>query len=196
MPADPNREPGAATSHLVYDEKTGRIVGRFRRYDHPRKEYASCDAEEILELFRDDEQTLAQPVDGAPEHLAVLATELPLGTRLADFQVAKKRRALVERPRLRLRTDRTVLTGDGQDTVTLEVEAIDRRGRVNPKLQTELVVTTTRGKLSRPGGRMALDQGRGSLELTSVRETVERVRVRVEAADGSAAPDALELRFE
>ena len=56
-------------------------------------------------------------------------------------------------------------------------------------------VTTDRGKLSERGGVMSLVQGRASFTLTSVNETVHKVRVRAESLDGNLERGELVLEF-
>lgn len=187
---------GPTLTHVVYDRTNGRVLGRFRRYDVTRDEYCKCEPDEVLTLFSGDEAVMFQVTGGDVNNLAVLTVTLPTAANLGAMRVSAKRQALVSLPRLRLRTEREVLEGDGEDSVPVYIDAVDEQGRALRDYQGEVHVTTTRGKLSARGGRVTVKDGQGSLTLTSVRETVDRVWVRARALDGSAVSDELLLRFE
>jgi hypothetical protein len=185
-----------ALTYVVYDKTNGRILGRFRRYEVTRDEYCACDSDEVVALFSGDEAMVSQVTDGDIRNLAVLTATLPSAANLGVLSVSEKRQALVGRARLRLRADREVLDGNGEDSITVYIDVVDDQGRVLRDYQGDIQVTTDRGKLSARGGRVAVQGGYGSLTLTSVRETVDRVWVRAKSLDGSAMSDQLLLRFE
>jgi hypothetical protein len=193
----PTDDQAPAPAQLVYDRTTGRPLGRFRRLQVTDNAYRERDPDEVLTLFGDDDGVLARVADGDPRNLAVMTAELPAGARLGALRISRKRGAIVERPRLRLRAEREVLEGDGEDSVTIHVEVVDGRGKVlRDDAERDVRLTTSRGKLSAHGGRLTLEQGVGSLTLTSVRETVDRVRLRARDPRGGAAGDEIVLRFE
>ena len=183
-------------THVVYDKTTGRIVGTLRHYDLLSGEYRQSDPEKVLELFASDKVALSKVTDGDVDNLAVTATVLPPEAKVSALRFSARRKSLVTRPRLRLRSDRDAIEGDGVDSVTLYIDVIDEGGSVMREYQNEVHVTTTRGKLSTKGGRVNVEAGQGSIVLTSVRETVDRVDVKARTPDGSAVSDELTLSFE
>jgi hypothetical protein len=185
-----------ALNHMVYDRTNGRILGRFRRYDVTRDEYCECAPDEVLALFSGDDTIVSRVTDGDMRKLAVLTTTLTSTANPGALSVSENRRALVSRARIRLRADRDLLEGNGEDSITVYIDVVDDQGRVLRDYQGEIHVSTDRGKLSARGGQVAVQGGQGSLTLTSVRETVDRVWVRAKTLDDSAMSDALLLRFE
>ena len=183
-------------THVVYDKTTGRILGTLRHYDMTSGEYGHYDPDKVLELFASDKAVLAKITDGDVSNLAITATELPANTKTSALRFSEKRQAIVARPRLRLRADREVIEGDGKDSVTILIDVVDEAGRIQRDYQTEVHVTTTRGKLDAKGGRVAIENGQGKVVLTSVRETVDRVQVQAKTLDGSAVADEMTLSFE
>jgi hypothetical protein len=197
MPSERTDDLQPALTHVIYDRTTGRPVGRFRRFDVTGDACGEIPAEEVLALFGGDDGILTRVADGDPRNLAVVTAELPAATRLDTLRMSTKHSRLVERPRLRLRAEREVLEGDGEDSVTIHVELVDGRGKaLRGDAERGVHLTTSRGKLSARGGRLILEQGVGSLTLTSVRETVDRVRLRARDPRGGAAGDEIVLRFE
>ncbi|HEX8492156.1 MAG TPA: hypothetical protein VF658_04890 [Pyrinomonadaceae bacterium] len=189
-------EDAEKVTHVVYDKATGRIVGTLRHHDMVSGKDTAYDTDKVLELFSGDQAVLSKITDGDVSNLAVMTTSLPATSNVRTLRFSDKRQALVMRPRLRLRADREVLEGDGKDAVTLSIDVIDEEGRVLRDYQGEVLVTTTRGKLSTKGGRVKVEAGQGSVILTSVRETVDRVQVKARMPDGSAASDEMMLSFE
>ena len=98
-------------------------------------------------------------------------------------------------PQLRVTVEKDRLNGDGSDTTAIEVQAVDAAGRPVRDLDDEIRVTTQRGKLSELGGLVKLVRGRAKLELTSVDETVHRVRVRAVSLRGRAAAGETVVEF-
>lgn len=183
-------------THVVYDKTTGRIVGTLRHYDVASGEYSHYDSDKVLELFASDKTTLSKITDGDVRNLAMTAAVLPSNVKASTLRFSARRQTLVARPRLRLRADREVLEGDGQDSLTLYIDVVDEEGRIQRDYQSEVHVTTTRGKLAAKGGRVVIENGQGNVSLTSVRETVDRVQVKARTPDGSATSDEMTLSFE
>jgi hypothetical protein len=183
---------------VVYDAVTGRVLGTYREYavGDAAEAQPPQDEARILDLFGADEGALSRVTDGDIANLAALTIEPGALDRPGQMAVSGKRKALVRLPRLRLRSERDVLEGDGKDAVALTIDVLDAQDRVVRDYQGTVHVTTTRGKLSTRGGRTEVKQGQAELTLTSVPETVARVVVRVTAPDGTAAPGELRLRFE
>ncbi|MEA2574699.1 MAG: hypothetical protein QOH93_1997 [Chloroflexia bacterium] len=182
--------------HVVYDNSTGRILGTYRHYNLDENRYEEHDTEEVLALFRGDERVLRQVTDNEAENLALLSSKLPKNAVLHNMQVSAKRQHLVSRPQLRLRADRDSLEGDGQDSLTIQIDVLDGKGKVMGDYKGEVHISTSRGKLSARRGQVALEGGRGSTNLVSVRETVDKVYVKVEDPTGMAQSDILVLAFE
>ena len=183
-------------THVVYDKTTGRIVGTLRHYDMLSGKETDYDTDKVLELFSGDQAVLSKVTNGDVSNLAVMTTSLPATSNVNSLRFSDKRQSLVPRQRLRLRTDREVLEGDGNDSVTIYIDVVDEDGRIQRDYQSEVHVTTTRGKLSTKGGRVKVEAGQGNVVLTSVRETVDRVQVKARTPDGSAVSDEMTLSFE
>jgi hypothetical protein len=189
-------ESDEKVTHVVYDKTTGRILGTVRHFDVVSGKETSYDEDKVLGLFSGDQAVLSKVTNGDVSNLAVMTTSLPNTTNINSLRFSDKRQALVPRQRLRLRTDREVIEGDGEDSVTLYIDVVDEDGRVQRDFEGKVHVTTTRGKLDAKGGRVAIENGRGKVVLTSVRETVDRVRVQAKTPDGSAVSDEMTLSFE
>jgi hypothetical protein len=189
-------ESDQGITHVVYDKTTGRILGTLRHYDMVSGEYGHYDPDKVLELFASDKAVLAKITDGDVSNLAMTATALPTAAKISEMRFSAQRQTLVPRQRLRLRSDREVLEGDGEDSLTIFIDVVDEDGRIQRDYQSEVHVTTTRGKLDAKGGRVAIENGRGKVVLTSVRETVDRVQVKARTPDGSAVSDEMMLSFE
>lgn len=183
-----------ARSYVVYDKETGRAVGRYRRYDMASDTFSECDAGEVLGFFAESDSVLGAVTDGAPDNLDVLETNQPIAS-LRSLRVETQAKRLVEQSRLHLAADRDELEGDGADTAQLSLTVYDRHGQVDSSREGRVRVTTTRGKLSARGGVVDLKEGRASLTLTSVPETVQRVIVRAAMMDGSAQKAEIALAF-
>ena len=106
-----------------------------------------------------------------------------------NYYIDVERRQFVPRLRLQLQAERTELQGDGQDAVEIAIRVLDNGGNVAQDFNGELRVTTTRGRLSRPGGRVTAQGGQASIKLTSVPETVARVTVTVQDPSGRCISD-------
>lgn len=187
-----------AVTHVVFDPDTGRILGRMRHdpglgddHDHDH-EAAGChcaDDPAVLAAFA-EEGTAGK----APPRLLDAPQELP--GRLGGLRVDLRSHRLVRLPHLVVDPERTVLEGDGQDTVTVEIRAVDDEGAVAEDFSGEVHVQTGRGKLSARGGTVRLERGRATIRLTSVAETVDAVPLVARATDGSATAARTSLAFE
>jgi len=182
-----------ALSCIVYDKVTGRPLGRHRHFDAMANKMIEVDEAEALALFAADDGTLEKVTDSDAANLAVLKAGTPITSALRGSLVVKNR--LVRLPKLALFSDQPELVGDGKSTATLTITLQDEQERVINAASNEVVVTTTRGKLSVRAGRCRLKNGRATLTLTSVPETVQDVRVQVELAEGLAEPAEVRLAF-
>ena len=180
-------------SYIVYDKVTGIPVGRHRQFDLAENRMVEADEADILALYGADESTMQKVTDADVANLAVLKTSLPDAQTNLRMRVSKNR--LVEQPKLVIYSDRDELEGDGEDSATLTIMLQNDKGKVISKANNDVLVTTTRGKLSARGGLVTLKNGRITLTLKSVPETVQAVQVRCELVDGGAEPAETRLAF-
>ncbi len=180
-------------THVVFDPGSGRILGTLRHdRDEGADSHETCGCGQDAELL----QTFL-PVEAQEAPVPAL-TDLPADapSRLDLLRVDPRSRALRVLPSLVVDTERSVLEGDGEDTVAIEIRAVDESGAVLTDFSGEVHVRTGRGKLSARGGMVRLEGGRATVKLTSVAETVDAVPLVVHTPDGSAAPARTSLAFE
>jgi hypothetical protein len=184
---------GQDLSYIVYDKVTGLPIGRHRHFDAVANKLVEADEAEILSLYAADEGTMQKVTDRDAANLAVLKTNLP--DTQGRFRMRVNKNRLVEQPRLVMFSNKDDLEGDGQDQATLTIMLQNNKGKVAARAKDEVLVTTTRGKLSVRGGLIALERGRATLTLRSVPETVQVVTVRCELVNGGAEPAEIRLAF-
>jgi hypothetical protein len=172
-------------SQAVFERDSGRVVATVRKLDVASGELVSASEDEVLGLVGGD-------ADSAK--LGVVTVEADSAAS-APVRVEPERGEVVVPPRLRLEVDRDELEGNGEDTAEISVDVVDEGGTRVTGQGGAVHVSTTRGRLSARGGDIGLENGRGSLTLTSVRETVDAVTVRATATDGSLLPGEVVLRF-
>lgn len=175
-------------AHVVFDPRTGRILGTMHHDPHPE---GDCDCE-------DDEDALLAFVPSA-------ATDAPLPriapmperatTRLRQLRIDPATRRAEPLPRLVIEPARHTIEGDGEDTVAVEIRAVDEDGAVVSDYAGEVQLRAGRGKLSERRGIVQLREGRATVDLTSVRETVEDVPLDVVALDATATPARTTVTF-
>lgn len=190
MPIEPPETPALVT-HVVFEPGTGRILGTLR-HDPADGHDEDCRCHEDEDLLR-----TFQPA-GTPEHVLPQLAASPAGKmpRLDRMRVDPGSRLLQALPQLVVDPERTVMEGDGEDTIALEIRAVDEQGAVMEDFDGEVHVSAGRGKLSARGGTVRLERGRATVRLTSVRETVDTVPVVVRASGGEAAAARASLAFE
>ena len=181
---------------VVFDRVSGKILQTHSRLDAEKDEYVQVSGEDLKKELASDKFILSKLTNQDPANLDFLLVEHP-GTWDSNMPMAVdvKSRQLVALPRLQLSAEKTALAGDGSDSVTIEVQAVDVRGKPMRDLEGGVRVTTERGKLSERGGIIKLVRGHGKVKLTSVNETVRSVWVRADSLDGSAARGELRLEF-
>jgi hypothetical protein len=180
-------------SYIIYDKVTGLPVGRHRHFDATDNKFVEADETEALLIFTNDESTLQKLTDGDAANLAILKSDAPPSKLQRAMRVSKNR--LVQQPTLVIFSDRHEIEGDGKDSVTLTIMLQNENGQVLNSATDEMLVTTSRGKLSARAGRISLKNGRAALTLTSVPETVSMVRVRARLINGAAQPAETRLAF-
>jgi len=183
--------------YVVFDKNTGRIVHRQSRYDAEAGAHVAIPAEEVLALAREagglDDRQSAGATAGADLDVLEL-TDVAEGATVR-MRVNVPNRDLVPRPALRVEPARAELEGDGSDTVTVRISAVDAAGRPLKDFSGPVRVSTTRGKLSARGGRLELKNGAGEVDLTSVNETVGAVRIMARCAGGVCIAGEAEVEF-
>ena len=196
MKRQQHSDAGDTPVQIVYDKTTGEVLATHRSFSLEEGKFREVPSEEVLETYRDEQSVVARVAGRNAENLAVLNTTMSSLASAAAPRVSARRQAVVAKAHIRLRTDRDALEGDGQDSVNISIDVVDEGGQVMRDFQGELKVTTSRGKLSARGGRVQIERGQGTVTLTSVRETVERVSVRASAAGLATDSDELVLSFE
>jgi hypothetical protein len=183
----------APIAYVIYDKKTGRPVGRHRQYNAVEGEFEAADESALLSLYQKNEDILSRVSNGDPENLAVMKPAKASFRSFRNMQV--KNAQLVARQKLVMFSDKDELEGDGKDSAQLTIMLQDETGKVVTTASDSVLVTTSRGKLSARGGELKLKKGRTSLTLTSVPETVNEVKVKVDVGEGLAEPAELTLAF-
>jgi len=185
-------------TYAVYDKKTGNIVHMHNSYDAEQDAYSECDPEEVKQLVTEDDFVMLNVTDSDPNNLEVIATnDIPevLPLRDVGYNVDLKSKKVVEKPKLQLSTKKTQLEGDGKDQSKIDINVMDKRGKVFQGYNGEVKVTTSRGKLSARGGQVQIKKGVGQVGLTSVNETVNRVTVAARCLEGKCISAKLEFEF-
>lgn len=176
--------------YVVYDATTGAVLGSHSSVG-PDGRLRKVTQKEVLSVVGPAvESTL-----GSSPKLAVLEVDESKVDPSTPMRVDVKGKQLVEAPVLRVSAERTELEGDGEDSVELQVAAVDSSGKPFKSFAGEVQVTTTRGRLSERGGVLALAGGQGTIRLTSVPETVQVVTVTATDPSGVATPGTLDLAF-
>jgi hypothetical protein len=184
---------GQDLSYIVYDKVTGVPIGRHQLFDAVANKYVEADEAEIIALYAGDDAMMQRVTEADAANLAVLKASLPDAQGRMRMRVSKNR--LVEQPKLVMFSDKDELEGNGEDSATLTIMLQNDKGKAVAKAKDEVLVTTTRGKLSARGGLLNLQNGRATLTLRSVPETVQVVTVRCELVNGGAEPAEVRLAF-
>lgn len=186
------RTGGEIIRYAGYDTRTGRIVHTHSEFSVLGNRYVEVPVDQLKARFGADPVVVAKLTDGDPANLDYLRAD---GTGPLRAVVDTVNRRLVAPPRLVLSADRTELAGDGQDSVDLAITVVGEDGQVVEGAAGTVKVETSRGKLSARGGRAELAGGCATVTLTSVNETVSRVRVRASLPGQPCLPARLGLEF-
>jgi len=176
-------------TYLLFERSSGRIIGTHSMYDAGTRSYRARPVEEVRRVFGDFLR------GKSAEQYDILEADLPPGQKHAGSSVDVKGGKLVAKPRLQVQAERAQLQGDGKDSVQIDIVVLGEGGKVVKDFTGELRVTTTRGRLSAPGGRIKGAHGRASITLTSVAETVDRVWVAVSESSGRCIPGGVSFEF-
>ena len=185
-------------THIVYDRKTGRIVHKHRSFDIDKRAYKECRPQEVKNLTSTDLFTLSKVTDNDPKNLAVLITrELPeiLPKGISGFIVDTKSKKIIEKPKIMLSAEKKELEGDGKDSSIIALKVIDNKGKLLKGFNSTIKVATSRGKLSTKGGVVEIKKGVGKITLTSVNETVDRVKISAQCLKGRCQRAGLDFEF-
>jgi hypothetical protein len=194
MHAAAEAQPGVR--YAVYHKTTGRIIHAHSQSGVTGRELVEVPLEEVRAMLSTTLEIVGKINGLDPDDLDVIRVEPGgSGPGLGALLVDTGQRALVPRPNLTVSADKSELTGDGQDSVQIEIVLADADGRAVEGAAGAVKVTTSRGKLSARGGLVELVNGRASITLTSANETVSRVQVRATHIDGVFGPAQLDLEF-
>ena len=184
--------------YLVFDKSTGQILHSHTSVDAESGAFETCDLDEVKSFVVDDEISMSQVTDHDPANLDVIACtdeeDMEMLQR-RSFQVDPKTKKLALKPQLRLVAKKTELNGDGKDSTSIQIDVLNASNNLMKSYNGSVKVTTSRGKLSVPGGVVDVKGGRGEITLTSVNETVARVRLSARALDDMATQADLDLEF-
>lgn len=187
---------GISTHYVAFDKKTGRIVGMHSRYSVQAKGHVRMTRDELVKFFSRDSEIVGLLTDRDPGNLDILElSDHKPGGSIDPMMVDVKHRTLVPQPSLSLTADRKEIAGDGSDSVEIRIAVHAANNHVLRSCNGHVKVTTTRGKLSARGGLVELKDGVAAITLTSVPETVSKVRVQAQAVDVLAATGLLVLEF-
>lgn len=181
--------------YIVYDKQTGEIVNVHSRFSVTEDKYVEIPTEELRSTLSKDESIVKRLSGGDAGNLDVIADPGGGVRSRTGFKVDVRARKLVAKPSLRLKADKSEITGDGEDSVSIEIQAVGEDGKTDLGFDDTLKVTTTRGKLSERGGVIEMRQGKARITLTSVDETVDHVQIVATSMRGSAAPGSVSVEF-
>lgn len=181
--------PEACPTYIVFDRKSGEIIGTYAIHEALTGRQGLRPRAEVLELFS------GLLGDRKLEDVDVLETNLSPSRPRNDLRVDVKAHCLAPMHKLQIEIPSREIRGDGQDGLELTIRLIDDQGQMIQDFAGDLVVTTTRGRLSVPRGRVKAEHGVARLKLTSTCETVERVRVSVRDPLGTCAGDTVLVAF-
>jgi len=176
-------------TYIVFDRSTGAVIGTHLVYDARTRTYVEHAPENVLEIFHGSMKGRTS------DQIGVSEISLPRGRDVSGYFFDVKAKKLVPRLRLDVKPERTQLQGDGKDTIQIQIGVLGDGGKVADDFNGELRVTTTRGRLSASGGQIKATQGRGSIKLTSVAETVDRVWLTVRDLAGRCARGKAVVEF-
>ena len=184
-----NQASEESKMYVLYNRSTGVILGTYAVFDAETESYRTPTSEEARSAFGNllEEKT--------EDQVEMMEVSLPPHDDLSGYYIDMESRQLSPMPHLQIQADRVELEGDGQDSVDLAIRVVDTSGNLLEYFSGDLRVTTTRGRLSIPGGRIKAEHGRASITLTSVAETIARVTVIVQDPSGCCLSGSTHLEF-
>lgn len=185
----------SAIVHFVYDKKTGSIVHKHTSFNVEKNIYTECKPAEVIDIIKTDSLTMNRVTDQNPKNLDVLIVKDAPAASCNDLIVDVKNKKLLNRPRIRLSTDKRELAGDGNDSTVIKVEVVDHADKLMKDYSGTIKITTSRGKLSVKKGLVTLKEGRGEVLLTSTKDTVSRVKINAQCVKHACSRSNLEIEF-
>ena len=183
------------TRYAAFDKRTGRVVGMHSRVNAKTNDYVEVPHHELRAMWSKDSAMIEDLTDHDISNLGIIQVGSESHAAKGPVMVDVARGLLVPQPRLSLTADKHEIQGDGKDRATIKMEVVDADGKRMRGFGGRVKVTTTRGKLSTPGGVVDLADGAASLTLTSVPETVSKVRVQASVTDALCGGGYVTLEF-
>jgi hypothetical protein len=181
--------------HVIYDKITGRIVHKHTSFNVLNNSYEKCSLMEIVGSISGDDITMRRVTDHDPNNLELIILNYEPTLSLADLIVDLHNKKVVQKPRIKLASDKQELEGNGKDSTKLSVDIVDDNNTIITAYNDIIKITTSRGKLSERGGLVQIKEGKGQLTLLSVQETVDRVKIKAECLRGGCQTAQMELSF-
>jgi len=192
----PSTGSGPFILYAAYDKVSGKIIHTHWRFSVSENRYVEIPVEELRAMFSNEMEIVEKLSNRDRSNLDFLKIELAHANEtLGPVMVDPVQRTLVPRPKLALTADKREVMGDGKDSVKIDIAAVDSKGKTLPTASGAVKLTTQRGRLSDRGGIVNLVNGRATTTLTSVNETVQRVRVSAASLDGPFTPGYVDLEF-
>lgn len=182
----------------MYDKTTGRVVHTHRSFDAEQGTYSECDPQAVKTLTVGDDFAMSKVTDNRAENLdVIMTTDLPenFSPGMSGLLVDLDSKTIVKKPKLTLKAEKMELDGDGQDSTVIEIKVLGDSGAIVDSYNDTVKVSTSRGKLSTKGGLVEMKNGLGSITLTSVNETVDRVKLTAQCLEGKCSKAGLDLAF-
>jgi hypothetical protein len=183
--------------YVAFDKRTGRVVHTHCRFSVEANKHVEVPEADLRNMLAQDASLRAGLTDQDLANLDILkvgphdAVPHPGAGMMVDVT----HRKIVPKPALVLTADKRELAGDGRDSAKIEVRAVDAHGEPLRTVKDTIKVTVTRGKLSARGGVVDLVEGRATITLTSVAETVAYVRADATSLSGTCARGYLTFEF-
>jgi hypothetical protein len=183
--------------YVAFDKKTGRILHTYSKFNAEHNKYVEVPTEKLRQSLAKDANILDGLTDHDAANLEILKAEPEQAGAVGStrLMVDPQSKTLVQKPKLLLKSDKPELTGDGKDSATITILAVNAEGKAERNVKSKIKVTTTRGKLSERGGVVELAKGGAKITLTSVNETVGRVKISATSLDGNCAAGHLIVQF-
>lgn len=190
------------TRVILQDRKTGTAIGSYAYVQFVENDQVmneSAEPEDFPTGFP-SRQELCTHFQGILSALNINPNDVEI-VRASKEQLSKSSEALEETSKgrqnhaLDISVDKHELEGDGQDSAVIQIKVVDGHGETMQTFDGELLVETSRGRLSAKGGRIKAHRGVAHLKLTSVPETVNRVVVTVSDPAGNCKGGSVMLAF-
>jgi hypothetical protein len=178
--------------YVAFDKRTGRILHRHIRFDVQRDAYVDMPADDILKLLSHDTAVIEALTDHDIANLDVIRAPADVG---GEVRVDLAKRTVEPIPRLVLKAEKTEIEGDGKDSSRIDIEVRGADDKRVAGAGGTVKVTTTRGRLSTRAGLVEIADGKATITLTSVPETVSMVQVSASSADGAYAGGDIQVEF-